>query len=264
MVAKQWNAYDRGEAAPTPYFGDYLKQAEAAQLLQSLPAAQRATLAHYSALNARQAQNDQFEHAVQLQKLKMAQEAAVAKNDPDKQGWTEVNNMEKAWGINPFEAVDYYDSDPNAAKTGVIKLPGRWQVDPVTQKEYFVPGQDRRISPIMIQRARQLRDTLLGQAPQRPLTLLESTERARQARLGMGARAAAPPAMNQGLAYPDMGEGVTSMGTTPMDPTAAARARLAELEAKGAWQPAPRTINRQGQPVNQNIPYTGPANYWGP
>lgn len=158
----------------TPDFGQFENQYNQAQFAASLPTKERLTYQQNQIENQLNSQREQrligserFDRGIALQRLQMDMEAARAKQmgDPNESVWKELQNLERGFGHNPLEILNLADATPDWEKTGMVKLPPRYQIDPITGREMSVPGKDVRITPEYVAHLRRLRSQVLPSMP---------------------------------------------------------------------------------------------------
>lgn len=216
-AAAQLSAYNQGQEAPQPDFGQFSQEFDQQQQINALPkfADRQTALMNQHQLQQdsfnnrrnlmaeqRMSQGQMFNQGVSRQRLQMDMLAAAQKNNPQAQVFDELENLKRAYGQHPLEILDLYENSPDAEQTGRVKLPGRYQVDPITGREIQVPGQDFLTTPEYINTARRLKQQYYGSTP--------------------AARQMEPPVQSDAFADDLM-----------------ARSRWEELQAKGAHQYAP-------------------------
>lgn len=179
-AAAQLSAYNQGQEAPQPDFGQFSNEYANTQQINALPkfADRQAALMNQHQLEQdafnnrrnlmaeqRMSQGQMFNQGLSRQRLQMEMLAAAQKNNPQAHVFDELQNLERAYGHNPLQVLDLYDNSPDADQTGMVKMPSRYQVDPVTGREFQIPGQDVTITPEYIAKLRQLKQQYYGSTP---------------------------------------------------------------------------------------------------
>jgi hypothetical protein len=138
QVAQQWNAYDQGQEAPTPYLGQFQQGYDYNRRLAALPLKDRLDLQYKESQNQlglaqeqRLLSGQQFNQGIDRERLRMDMEAARRKaaGDPFADAATRVRAFEQGFGFNPLEALALAEQSPDWQKTGKISFPGSWQLD---------------------------------------------------------------------------------------------------------------------------------------
>lgn len=164
QAAQQWNAYDRGEAAPTPYFGQFQQAYDRNQQYAAMTPIQQHQVQQDYFSNRRAMMQDEQDirdanarNAIAVQRLRLMERQ---NNDPFSQSAERLRGLEQGLGANPLELAALADQMPNF-QGGMVRLPGRWQYDSLTQQEHQLPGRDIPLDLNTFNYIRQLRGQMI-------------------------------------------------------------------------------------------------------